>query len=223
MAPQPDKNDRMAESFLKQAAEGQDISHSFNHITPQDQLEVFALMKEKQAKTPQAFGNLELIDANNDGRLDDIIAHGPGGNIRDVYDTPREAAAKATAQKMLDLAKNGQPVQRLYDQAEDKDIVLHKIKQIQADRPDKYGNVKAIDQNGDGIMDDMKALVERHGRVQEIDVYDDRRDAAERRIQEQAGQVADRVIRDVQRGKPIERAIGDAAEGVFRRIDPRRR
>lgn len=219
----PDKNEQMAESFLRQAGEGQDISHTFNHMTVEDQRQVFAMMKGIQAKAPEAFGNVELIDHNKDGRLDDIIAHGPDGSIRDVYDTPPEQRAKTTAQKMLDLAKNGQNVQRLYDQAEDQKLVLHKIGQIQTNNPDKYGNVRAIDRDGDGIMDDMTALVNRGGRVVEADVYDDPRDAREKTIQKEAEQTTDRVLGRVTKGQPIGKVLEEEAGRIFRKVDPRRR
>ncbi|HEY9784168.1 MAG TPA: hypothetical protein V6D17_02120 [Candidatus Obscuribacterales bacterium] len=98
--------EKAAEEMLTKASEGQSFSNQYNSMSQEDQRASFAAMKDLQAANTQKFGNVELIDSNNDGILDDAQATITRGALNprrytdgaqyktDVYDTAQDMQNK---------------------------------------------------------------------------------------------------------------------------------
>ncbi len=97
------------------------------------------------------------------------------------------------ADNMLRQASRGYDIQGLYSRSGNGSQMLEAMKAVQASNPE-YGNVKLVDQNGDGMLDDARALVpdRRTGEMREVDVFKTSQDHRNERVQRQAENTARR-------------------------------
>lgn len=91
------------------------------------------------------------------------------------------------ADNMLRQASRGSDIQGIYSRSGNSPQMLEAMKAVQASNPE-YGNVKLVDQNGDGMLDDARALVldRRTGEMREVDVFKTSHDQRNERVQRQA-------------------------------------
>lgn len=87
--------EQAAFTMMSEASHGQDISRRYNSLSSDEQKQVFSEMKNLQMnnETSKLFGNIDLFDSNNDGRMDDAKWAGRNGITRDVYDPNADRVA----------------------------------------------------------------------------------------------------------------------------------
>ncbi|MBK9141775.1 MAG: hypothetical protein IPM23_04715 [Candidatus Melainabacteria bacterium] len=218
--------DSGAREMLRDASEGRSISSQYNALSPQEQRAALTDMRNLQRADTTGFGNVELIDGNGDGILDDARSTDRAGGKTDVYDpaaarvlSPREISGDANlreADSILRSASQGQDVFGKIQRSHNPNL-LDDLRAVQASKP-QYGNVELIDSNGDGQIDDIKTLkAGRDGSKQELDVYKTPADRERERIEartRQAVQNGERIILDevLNRGK----RNGSAGERIGR-------
>lgn len=200
--------DSGAREMMQDASEGRSISSQYNALSPQEQRAALTDMRNLQKSDTASFGNVELIDGNADGILDDARSTDSTGRKTDVYDpaagarvlSPREISADANlreADSILKSASQGQDVYGKIQRSRNPNL-LDDLRAVQASKP-QYGNVDIIDSNGDGQIDDVRALRTGRAGPQEVDVYktpvDKERDRIEARTR-QAIQNSERIILD---------------------------
>lgn len=201
-----DTGDNGAREMLKDASEGRNISNQYNALSPQEQRAALTDMRNLQKADTASFGNVDLIDGNGDGILDDARSTDRAGGKTDVYDpntrvlSQREISGDANlreADSILKSASQGQDVYGKIQRSHNPNL-LDDLRAVQASKP-QYGNVDIIDSNGDGQIDDVRALRTGRAGPQEVDVYktpvDKERDRIEARTR-QAIQNSERIILD---------------------------
>lgn len=94
------------------------------------------------------------------------------------------------ADMMLRQASHGQDIHNRYSNFANNPRMLEAMRHVQASKPE-FSNVNLIDANGDGIMDDARALVNGRNGQAEVDVYKTAGD----RVQEKATKQADGALR----------------------------
>ncbi|MBK9141191.1 MAG: hypothetical protein IPM23_01745 [Candidatus Melainabacteria bacterium] len=254
-------------TLMSEARGGEDISRRYNSLSPAEQRDVFAEMKGLQSAddTMALFGNVELVDNDRDGIMDDARAmkagrlidvydrkgfagekgasasgKGPAGPLRPEHDremdgeageisrplSQKEISADPLLQQadmMLSRASRGQDIYSRYSGLAGNPNMLEAMRQVQESKP-QYGNVRLIDNNGDGILDDARAFVDnRKNGLSEIDVFKTPGDRAAERVQGQADRAARRggeiIVDEVFRGmgRPGGRGPG-AGERILDRM-----
>lgn len=88
-------------TMLSEASRGQDISRRYNSLTSEEQKQVFTEMKSLQmnSETSKLFGNVDLFDSNQDGRMDDARWASRNGITRDVYDSHADKVADSSSRR----------------------------------------------------------------------------------------------------------------------------
>jgi hypothetical protein len=233
--------EQAAFTLMATARGGEDISARYNSLNIDEQRQVFSQMKNLQqdSQTMHLFGNIELIDINNDGRMDDARVALKGGGERDVYNTgndqidraPKDAGTnkvevarnaenhaapggqapgKGTpaesgeepqfrqlsrqeiardpylrqADGLLRQASRGQDIYGALNQSGNDPRMMEAMRAVQANKPE-YANVKLVDANGDGVIDDVRTLVGTRNGPQEVDTYKTAGDAQTERLKQQ--------------------------------------
>lgn len=225
-----------AVKMMQDASQGRDISTQYNSMPPQEQRQAFTEMKELRSNpnTMNQFGNVELVDHNNDGLMDDARARMRDGTAKDVYNPPqnnadaqqsggRQLSAREIASNpdlreadtILRQASRGGDVYNRVEQSRNPNL-LEALKTVQASKPE-FGNVRIISGN-DGKLEDIRADVQDYkGLKTNVDVYKTPVDRQKERIQngvEDAGrEIIDVMRRGGNTGKTVERkgreVIGD--------------
>lgn len=232
-----------AVKMLGDASQGRDISAQYNNMLPQEQRQAFTEMQNLKSNpsTMRQFGNVELFDSDKDGFLDDARARMRDGSSKDVYNPPQDnASAQQGAGKpeagrqlsareiamdpqlreadtILKQASRGGDVYNRVQQSSNPNL-LEAMREVQSSKPE-LGNVRLIDANKDGKIDDIRAdgIQTPRGRNNDVDVYKTPADRQKERIQngvEDAGrEIIDVMRRGGNTGKTIERkgreVIGD--------------
>lgn len=226
-----------AESILRNASEGNDISAYFNNqrgqpMTPEEQRQILDAMRGIQAKGN--YTNVQIIDSNNDGRIDNATANVPGQNgatyKKDIFDTPQERQEKSEAKRLMDMAISGQNIHQAYnsfDANKQVRIYDYMTQLINEDRG-KYGDrgrykdLQIVDGNNDHKIDDVTIPNRRAGRnnptaPQRQDVYMTPQEEQQAKVAERAAEAGGRILR----GGSVE----SEANRVLRELgipDPRR-
>lgn len=241
--------------LMSEARAGEDISNRYNSLSLAEQKEVFTQMKGLQSddSTSALFGNIELVDSDRNGIMDDARAM-KGGRLIDVYErngfagekgasagqgpsgpsrpehdrtgeraetrggalSQREISADPTLQQadmMLSRASRGQDIYSRYNGLPSDPRILEAMRQVQESKP-QYGNVTLIDSNGDGILDDARAVVDNRKGLSDVDVFKTPGDRAAERVESQADRatrrggeiIVDEVFRGI--GRPSGRGPG---------------
>lgn len=221
-----------AVKMMQDASQGRDISAQYNNMPPQEQRQAFTEMKDLKSNpnTMRQFGNVELIDSNNDGLLDDAKARVAGGT-KDVYNPPQNAEAQQgggrqlsareiaqnpdlrEADTMLRQASRGGDIYNRVQQSHNPNL-LQSLRDVQASKPE-FKNVQIIEK--DGKLDDIRADISDYKGARNVDVYKTPLDHQKERIQngvEDAGrEIIDVMRRGGNTGKTVERkgkeVIGD--------------
>lgn len=213
-------------TIMSEASEGADISRRYNSLTSSEQRQVFSQMQglKSSQDTMKLFGDVEIVDNDNNGIMDSAYKKGADGSKSTIYAGSKHlhlasAADQPTAQphgnekpfaplsqreilqdpylrqadNMLRQASRGYDIQGLYSRSGNGSQMLEAMKAVQASNPE-YGNVKLVDQNGDGMLDDARALVpdRRTGEMREVDVFKTSQDHRNERVQRQAENTARR-------------------------------
>ena len=107
------------------------------------------------------------------------------------------------ADRMLRLASGGRDMMQYYQRYQNDPNMLEAMRAVQDSNPE-YSNVKLIDANKDGILDDARALVNGRNGVEEVDVLKTPEDIARERIKNQSEQAVRRggeiILDEVIRG-----------------------
>jgi hypothetical protein len=168
--------EQKAEQIMSLAAQGSDISGFFTKeaMGPEEQRQILTAMRGLQKQDPSRFGNVELVDSNNDGILDDAKAKVKNPNTRveytkDIMDTHQDRMEKLEAKKLLDQALSGHNVYRDYnamDGNKQTRILNHMRAAIDADRAQfgDRGRFAAIALQHDGKKITDLATSDRAGR-----------------------------------------------------------
>lgn len=225
-----------AESILRNASEGNDISPYFNNqrgqaMTPEEQRQILDAMRGIQSKGN--YTNVQIIDSNNDGQIDNATANVAGQNgatyTKDVFDKPQERQEKSEAKRLMDMAISGQNIHQAYnsfDANKQVRIYDYMTQLINEDRG-KYGergryrDLQIVDGNNDHKIDDVTIPNRKAGRnapgAPRQDVYMTPQEEQQARVTERAAEAGGRILR----GSSVE----NEANRVLRELgipDPRR-
>lgn len=193
--------EQTAGRFLEQSAQGQSISQEMNAMSPQEQRQVFQAMRAGQKADTKNFGNIQLIDLNNDGILDDVkTTFNDGQKDRrqvDVFDNRQNEKNVEFIMKdpsiLLERAKNGKPLGEFYDLLnEDQHTeVTAKLAKLAKENP-KYSDIEIKTENG--YLADVKVKTA----TGKIDVFDSQ---GERSVQDNQ---AEYLLRKAAKGESIQ-------------------
>lgn len=202
-----DRDLKRADRLLSAAEEGNAFSNEMNRMSPNEQRSVFAAMKQLQ--TDGKFGAIELTDFDDDGFLDDAsvsVRERGGKRTVDLYDTPTEARAKRDAETLLSAMANGTDISRDYNRLKpEEQRALFKAMQQLAGEDPRFKDVKLVDKDGNGILDDATAKTKRGER----DVYDTPADIKRKEVQQDVGRSVERILkggdirREIERNNPL--------------------
>jgi|AGTN01.2.fsa_nt_gi hypothetical protein len=230
-----------AAKMMQDASQGRDISAQYNNMPPQEQRQAFTEMKSLQSNpgTMRQFGNVELVDSNNDGVMDDARSRMRDGSTKDVYNPSQSGEGQQAAGRpalsareialnpdlreadtILRQASRGGDVYNRVEQSRNPNL-LEALKDVQASKPE-FGNVRLIDSNKDGKLDDMRADVQDYkGQKPNVDVYKTPQDRQRERIQgglEDAGkEIVDVAKRGGNVAKTTERKAKEVIGDIFKR------
>ncbi len=103
---------RQADTMLRQASRGGDIYRQFSRLDPQSAAEMTSAMRLVQTAKSDVYGNVELVDSDKNGVLDDVRVHGTSNrgavNI-DAFKTPADQQAARIERDTVDgAARAGQ-------------------------------------------------------------------------------------------------------------------
>jgi hypothetical protein len=90
---------RQAENMLRAASRGGDIYRQYSRLDPQSAADMTQAMEIVQAAKPEAYGNVQLVDVNKDGILDDVRVQAMtnrGPAEVDAFKTPADMNAERT-------------------------------------------------------------------------------------------------------------------------------
>jgi hypothetical protein len=206
---------RKANDMLQRAeTTGTAFTNELNNMSTNDQRSVFAAMKQLQARGQ--YQDVQLVDSDNDGLLDDASANVRGRGQRDVYDTPREAQAKQQAMSLLTQMEVGRDVTQQYNQMPPElQRNVYSAMQDLIQKEQRFSGITITDRNGDGIMDDARARTSERT----ADVYDTPADRRAKQATDEARQRLPEIIEGVQRGsgEKVIREIGKGLGGILKR------
>jgi hypothetical protein len=233
-----------AESILRNASEGNDISPYFNNqrgqqMTSEEQRKIMDAMRGIQSTGK--YTNVELVDSNNDGVIDNASATLTGQNgasyKKDIYDTPQERQEKSEARRLMDMAVSGQNIYQAYNQFDANKQVRIYDYMTQLIREDigkngdrsRYRNLHIDDNNQDHKIDDVsipnRRSAGRNGAAlppqPRQDVYMTPEEEQRAKAAEAAGQAGERILR----GGSVQREVERGAREVLDDLgipDPRR-
>lgn len=164
---------------MTDASAGKSITSELEKMSPADQRQTYTAMKDLQNKLPEQFGNIQLIDVNDDGLLDDVkvdVKAGATTRRVDVYDNKTSEQHLKTMMEnpalLLDRAASGKSISEFFQLLdlkggeEEKRLFTDELVRLQKAHPEKYGNIE-IKTDGERLTD-MKVRLP--GKT--VDVYD---------------------------------------------------
>lgn len=103
---------RQAENMLRTASRGGDIYRQYSRLDPQSAADMMQAMEVVQRAKPEAYGNVQLVDVNKDGILDDVRVQAMtnrGPAEVDAFKTPADQRAQRLEVGAIDgAARAGQ-------------------------------------------------------------------------------------------------------------------
>jgi hypothetical protein len=103
---------RQADNMLRTASRGGDIYRQFSRLDPQSAAEMTHAMQVVQMSKSDVYGNVELVDSDKNGILDDVRVHGAnnrGPATFDAFKTPSDQQAARVERNTVDgAARAGQ-------------------------------------------------------------------------------------------------------------------
>ena len=103
---------RQADNLLRQASRGGDIYRQYSRLDPESAGEMLSAMKLVQTAKSDVYGNVELVDSDKNGVLDDVRVHrtSNAGTVNlDAFKTPADLQAARVERDTVDgAARAGQ-------------------------------------------------------------------------------------------------------------------